>query len=52
MMLRALSLALLLSVTASASVAEVTESTVVAQEQQPVQQAPKRDCERRAEGVS
>ncbi|MBB3021120.1 hypothetical protein FHR70_004210 [Microvirga lupini] len=53
-MLRILSLALLAIFTAPVSAMETsTDSTVVAQEQRPPQQTPKRDCERKQdEGVS
>lgn len=53
-MLRILSLALLTIVAAPASAMEAPiGSTVVAQEQRPPQQSPKRDCERKQdEGVS
>ncbi|MBD2747509.1 hypothetical protein IC232_12465 [Microvirga sp. BT688] len=53
-MLRILSLALLTIFAAPASATETpADSTVVAQEQRPPQQSPKRDCERKQdEGVS
>ena len=52
-MLRALCLTTLMLVAAPSIAAEPAEATVVAQENKaPPQQAPKRDCERRQEGVS
>ena len=53
-MLRILSLALLTIFAAPSFATETpTNSTVVAQEQRPPQQSPKRDCERKQdEGVS
>lgn len=53
-MLRILSLAFLTILAAPASATEApTEPTVIAQEQRPAQQSPKRDCERKQdEGVS
>jgi hypothetical protein len=51
-MLRILATAVLMIMAASTFAAEPTEATVVAQENKPVQQSPKRDCERREEGVS
>lgn len=53
-MLRILSLALLTIFAVPASAMETpTDSTIVAQEQRPPQQSPKRDCERKQdEGVS
>jgi hypothetical protein len=53
-MLRILSLALLTIFAAPALATEtLSDSTVVAQEQRPPQQTPKRDCERKQdEGVS
>lgn len=54
-MLRTLSLAALLAFAAPAVADEINQEATVAQqkEQQPAQQAPKRDCERsRGEGVS
>ena len=53
-MFRALCLTALTILAAPASAVEPTAGLVVAQENQrpPQQQAPKRDCERRQEGVS
>ena len=51
-MLRILAAAVLMITVAPSFAAEPTDTTVVAQENKPVQQAPKRDCERREEGVS
>jgi hypothetical protein len=52
-MLRALSLAILVISAAPAVAAELPKASVVAQQQQtPPQAAPKRDCERRQEGIS
>ncbi len=52
-MLRALCLTTLMLVAAPSFAAVPAEVTVVAQENKaPPQQAPKRDCERRQEGVS
>jgi hypothetical protein len=53
-MLRILSLAFLTIFAAPVSATEApTEPTVIAQEQRPAQQSPKRDCERKQdEGVS
>ncbi len=51
-MLRALSLILLMIAAAPVSATETRDESVVAQENKPVQQAPKRDCERNREGVS
>ncbi len=51
-MLRILAAAVLMIMVAPAFAAEPTEATVVAQDNKPVQQAPKRDCEKREEGVS
>jgi len=50
-MLRALSLALLVALSAPATAAEPSETVIAQQQTQPPQQAPKRDCERRQEGV-
>jgi hypothetical protein len=51
-MLRILAAAVLMTMTAPSFAAEPTEATVVAQDNKPVQQTPKRDCEKREEGVS
>ena len=51
-MLRILAAAVLIITAAPAFAAVPTDTTVVAQENKPVQQAPKRDCEKRQEGVS
>jgi hypothetical protein len=51
-MLRILAAAVLVIMVAPSFAAEPTEATVVAQDNKPVQQAPKRDCEKREEGVS
>ena len=52
-MLRALALVGLLVLPLHASATEPPEGVVVAQEKPPAaQQAPKRDCERRQEGVT
>jgi hypothetical protein len=52
-MLRAICLATLMFLAAPSFAAEPAEVTVVAQENKaPPQQTPKRDCERRQEGVS
>jgi hypothetical protein len=54
-MLRALSLALLMTVSAPAFSVEAPDAdatTVAQQKQPPQQQAPRRDCEKRQEGVS
>lgn len=53
-MLRAISLAVLTAFAApSAFAAPPAEDTTIAQQQQPTQSAPKRDCEKRQdEGVS
>ncbi len=52
-MLRALFIALLMTVSAPTLAAEPTDEPVVAQQQKSApQSAPKRDCERRQEGIS
>lgn len=53
-MLRALSLALLMTIAAPSFTATAQkDGTVLAQQQQPSQQVPKRDCERKQEeGIS
>jgi hypothetical protein len=54
-MLRALSLTFLMTITAPASAAEIpdADASIVAQQKQPPQQqAPRRDCEKRQEGIS
>ena len=51
-MLRILAVTVLMIIAAPAFAAEPTDTTVVAQENKPVQQAPKRDCEKGEEGVS
>ena len=51
-MLRTLAAAVLMIIAAPSFAAEPTEPAVVAQENKPVPQAPKRDCEKRQEGVS
>ncbi len=52
-MLRALSLAILVISASPAVATAIPEALVVAQQQQtPPQSAPKRDCERRQEGIS
>jgi hypothetical protein len=50
-MIRLLVLAALMGLAAPASSTERPDETVVAQER-PQQQAPRRDCEKRQEGVS
>ncbi len=51
-MLRALLLTTLMIVSVPSFATEPAQDTVVAQENKPAQQAPKRDCEKRDEGVS
>ena len=52
-MLRILALGLLTTLTTPSFATEApTGKSVLAQEQKPVQQAPKRDCEKQDEGVS
>jgi hypothetical protein len=51
-MLRILAAAVLIITVAPTFAAEPTDATGVAQENKAVQQAPKRDCEKREEGVS
>ena len=51
-MLHILATAVLMIMATPSFASEPTEATVVAQENKPVQQAPKRDCEKREEGVS
>jgi hypothetical protein len=50
-MLRAFSLALTLTLVAPAAAVETSDRTEVAQ-QKPPPQTPKRDCERKSEGIS
>lgn len=51
-MLRALALAILVAA-ASPCVAEINDGTIVAQQQQNAPQStPKRDCEKKQEGIS
>jgi len=50
-MLKALSLIALVALSAPAFAVEPSADTQIAQQQQAPQQAPKRDCERRQEGV-
>ena len=51
-MLRILAAAVLMMIAAPTFASEPGEATVVAQDNKAVQQAPKRDCEKREEGVS
>lgn len=51
-MLRTLLLTTLMIVSVPFFATEPAQDTVVAQENKPAQQAPKRDCEKRDEGVS
>jgi hypothetical protein len=51
-MLRISSMALLMLLATPVPAADSADTTVVTQERQPSQQVPKRDCEKRGEGVS
>lgn len=52
-MLRAISLAVLTILISPSFAAQPSDKTVIAQQQQPPQQSPKRDCEKKQdEGVS
>ncbi|RDI58862.1 hypothetical protein [Microvirga subterranea] len=53
-MLRALSLAILMVAAGPGVAADAPDATVIAQQQQqtPPQAAPRRDCEKRQEGIS
>jgi hypothetical protein len=51
-MLRAILLTTLMIVSVPSFATEAGQGTMVAQENKPAQQAPKRDCEKRDEGVS